>query len=106
MWLCKYERYFNLYRAFPGWYSGDLVSSVLSVGVIGWVEFNEELCNRFVVELLEDAEEEFNKLTQTGIVDECLGRFEELKAQMFLRNPTLTEAHFLSCFMGASQGCY
>lgn len=40
-------------------------------------------------------------MTQTGIVDEFLGRFEDLKAQMLVKNPVLNESHFLSNFMGA-----
>lgn len=50
---------------------------------------------------MEDIVEEFNKLTQTGTVDELLARFEDLKAQMIMSNPTLNESHFLSSFMGA-----
>ena len=45
--------------------------------------------------------EEFNKLQQIGTVDEFLGRFEDLKAQMLIRNPALNKAHFLSSFIGA-----
>ncbi|KAK4717823.1 hypothetical protein R3W88_016161 [Solanum pinnatisectum] len=64
-------------------------------------KFKEEIYNRFGEESLEDSVEEFNKLSQTCMVDKFLGRFEYLKAQMIITNPTLTEAHFLSSFMGA-----
>lgn len=62
--------------------------------MISWVEFKEELISRFDDELLEDVVEEFNKLSQTGTVDEFLGRFENLKAHMSVRNPHLNESHF------------
>ncbi|XP_070033018.1 uncharacterized protein [Nicotiana tomentosiformis] len=79
VWIRKCERYFNLYRTPDNqkveadalylnglaekWYN----SLVLSRGIIGWVEFKEELCSRFGGELLEDTLKEFNKLTQTGV---------------------------------------
>lgn len=113
VWILKCERYLNLYRTSENqkvevaalylnglaenWYH----SLVLSVEVLGWVEFKEELYNRFQEELLEDAVDEFNKLSQTGAVDEFPGRFEDLKAQTIIKNPALTEAHFLSSFIGA-----
>ncbi|KAF3639270.1 hypothetical protein FXO38_22780 [Capsicum annuum] len=71
----------------------------MSRGVIGWVKFKEELCNGFSVE--PDVAEEFNKLSQTESVGELLVKFEELKAQMLMRNPNLSESHFLSSFVGA-----
>ncbi|KAF3649019.1 hypothetical protein FXO38_17877 [Capsicum annuum] len=76
-------------------------SLVLSRGVVNWVDFKEELISRFGEILVEDVVEEFNKLSQTGTIDEFLGRFEDLKAQMLIRNPALNEAHFLSSFIGA-----
>lgn len=69
--------------------------------MVTWTEFKEELCKRFDVVLMEDIVEEFNKLVQTCTVDEYLAKFEDLKAQMILRNPALNESHFLSSFMGA-----
>ncbi|KAH0720051.1 hypothetical protein KY290_006530 [Solanum tuberosum] len=112
VWLRKCERYFNLHRTADDlkvevatlylngmtetWYN----SMVLSVGVLTWVEFKEELCIRFGEILMEDVVEVFNKLNQTGSVDEYLGRFEDLKAEMLIRNLALNEAHFLSSFMG------
>lgn len=68
-------------------------SLVLSKGVVGWSDFKKELCNRFSVELLRDIAKEFNKLSQTGTVDELLEEFEELKAQMLMRNLNLNESH-------------
>lgn len=51
--------------------------------------------------MVEDTVEEFNKLSQTGTVDEFLGKFEDLKAHMIIRNSALNEAHFLSSFIGS-----
>ncbi|KAH0685512.1 hypothetical protein KY290_016997 [Solanum tuberosum] len=49
---------------------------------------------------MEDVLEVFNKLNHTRSVDEYLGKFEDLKAEMLIRNPVLNEAHFISSFMG------
>ncbi|KAH0730265.1 hypothetical protein KY289_001453 [Solanum tuberosum] len=76
-------------------------SLVLSKGLVNWVDFKEELISRFEDELLDDIVEQFNRLVQTGLVDEFLGKFEDLKVQMLVRNPHLNDAHFLSSFMGA-----
>ncbi|KAH0767947.1 hypothetical protein KY285_003818 [Solanum tuberosum] len=61
----------------------------------------EELISRFEDELLDDIVEQFNRLFQTGSMDEFLGKFEDLKAQMLVRNPHLNDPHFLSSFIGA-----
>nr|XP_016438947.1 PREDICTED: uncharacterized protein LOC107764880 [Nicotiana tabacum] len=53
---------------------------------------------------MEDVVEEFNKLQQMGTVEEFLGKFEDLKAHMLIRNSVLNESHFLSSFMGALKG--
>ncbi|PHT67574.1 hypothetical protein T459_27061 [Capsicum annuum] len=45
--------------------------------------------------------EEFNKLSQTRTVEEFLGRFKNLKAQMIIRSSALNETYFLSSFIGA-----
>lgn len=68
--------------------------------VVTWAEFKDESCIRFGETLMEDRVEEFNRLTQTGSVEEFLGKFEDLKAQMIMRNPSLNESHFLSSFVG------
>ncbi|KAH0687145.1 hypothetical protein KY284_017698 [Solanum tuberosum] len=85
----------------PSFEGEEPKSLVLSRGLVTWVEFKEELISRFGDILVEDVVEEFNKLSQIGSVDEFLGRFEDLKAQMLIRNPALNEAHFLSSFIGA-----
>lgn len=113
VWLRKCERYFYIYRtqdnqkvdAVALYLNGIAETSyhylVLSRGVVNWVEFKEELISRFDDEVLDDIVEQFNRLSQTGSVDEFLGKFEDLKAQMLVRNPHLYDAHFLSSFVGA-----
>ncbi|OIS99338.1 putative mitochondrial protein [Nicotiana attenuata] len=54
-------------------------------------------------ELMGDIVEEFNKLSQVGSVDGFLGKFEDLKVQMFIRNPHLDESHFISSFIGLKE---
>ncbi|PHU04243.1 hypothetical protein BC332_25065 [Capsicum chinense] len=95
VWIRTCERYFNLYRTIEqqkveadalclnGVAEIRYHSLVMSRAVIGWAEFKEELCSRFSVEPLENVVEEFNKLSQTGSVDELLVVFEEWKPQMF-----------------------
>lgn len=69
--------------------------------MLTWIEFKEELISRFREIVVEDVVVEFNKLQNTGTIDEFLGKFEDLKAHMLIRNPILQEAHFLSSFIGA-----
>lgn len=42
---------------------------------------------------------EFKKIEQTGTVDEYLEKFEELKAWVLIRNPTIPEEFFLEFFI-------
>ena len=46
-----------------------------------------------------DAVEEFSKLRQQGLVEECLRRFEELRAVIGIAHPILSEAYFVSSFI-------
>lgn len=41
--------------------------------MINWIDFKEELISRFEDELLDDMVEQFNRLVQTGSIDEFLG---------------------------------
>lgn len=67
------------------WYQ----SVILSGGMLTWIEFKEELISRFREIVVEDVVEEFNKLQNTGTIDEFFGKFEDLKAHMLIRNPIL-----------------
>ncbi|KAH0730200.1 hypothetical protein KY289_001388 [Solanum tuberosum] len=68
-------------------------------GVVTWTDFKEDLCDRFDAEHLDDIMDEFKWLEQTESVDMFLGKFEDLKAQMLVRNQHLVESHFVSSFM-------
>ncbi|KAH0725499.1 hypothetical protein KY284_001364 [Solanum tuberosum] len=92
------------YRWFPfplpsgkTWYH----SLALSRGLVNWVDLKEKLISRFEDEFLDDIVEHFNYLVQKGSMDEFLRKFEDLKAQMLVRNPHINDAHFLSSFIGA-----
>ncbi|XP_075083577.1 uncharacterized protein LOC142167313 [Nicotiana tabacum] len=76
-------------------------SLTLSMGEITWAEFKEELICMFGDVVMDDIVEEFNKLSQIATVDEFLGKFEDMKAQMLIRNPHLDESYFISSFIGA-----
>ena len=59
-----------------------------------------DVCARFRDELGSQVVEEFNKLTQTGSIDEYLEKIEELKSLMQIRNPLLPTDYFVDSFMG------
>ena len=113
VWIRKCECYFTQYRVgneqrmeLVALYLNDVAevwyqSMVLSGGIPNWIEFKEELISRFGEIEVGDMVEEFNKIQQSDTVDEFLGRFEDLKAQMLIRNPALNDTHFLSSFIGA-----
>ena len=43
---------------------------------------------------------EFKMLTQQGTVNDYLQKFEELRAQVLMRNPRVLEDFILECFIG------
>lgn len=43
---------------------------------------------------------DFNKLHQTGSLDDYLVKFEELKALLLVRNPTMPDSYFRESFIG------
>ena len=59
-----------------------------------------DVCARFRDELGSQVVEEFNKLTQTGSIDDYLEKFEELKSLLQIRNPLLPTDYFVDSFMG------
>nr|XP_027108798.1 uncharacterized protein LOC113728610 [Coffea arabica] len=66
---------------------------------ITWPMFEELLCRRFDNRTGKDVVEEFNKLHQTGKVEEYQEKFEELKTLMAVKNPHLSEEYFVSSFI-------
>jgi len=66
---------------------------------VGWDEFIIDVCGRFKEDLGCRVVEDFNKLQQTGPLDEYLERFEELKALMIHRTPALPDVFFVDSFI-------
>lgn len=59
-----------------------------------------DLCARFGDAVGGQVVEEFNKLQQLGAIDDYLEKFEELKALVLMKNPTLPIQYFINSFIG------
>jgi len=68
-------------------------------GAVNWLEFSEELCNRFGERSMANVVEEFNKLRQEGSVIDYQMKFKELRALLWISQPSITEAYFVSSFI-------
>nr|XP_027120832.1 uncharacterized protein LOC113737890 [Coffea arabica] len=64
-----------------------------------WKMFEEWLYRKFDNRNGRDVVEEFNKLRQSGKVEDYQEKFEELKIMMMIRNPHLDEEYFVSSFI-------
>jgi len=111
-WVKKCSKYFSLCKTPPGqkvelaslylsgkaemWFNGY----VLNRPHLIWEEFVMDVCARFRDELGSQVVEDFNKLTQTGTIDQYLEKFEDLKALMLLKNPSLPMDYFVDSFVG------
>ena len=111
-WVKKCSKYFCLCKTPPGqkveiaslymsskaelWFNGYAMSRSQMV----WEEFVVDVCARFGDELGSQVVEDFNKLTQTGSIDQYLERFEDLKSLMLLKNPSLPPDYFVDSFVG------
>ncbi|XP_074297152.1 uncharacterized protein LOC141627838 [Silene latifolia] len=67
---------------------------------VDWEDFVLDLCARFKENLGSNVVEEFNKLQQTGTLEEYLDNFENLRGLMLQRNALLPDSHFLDSFVG------
>jgi len=56
---------------------------------VTWEEFVVDMCARFRDNLNSKMVEDFNRLQQTGILDEYLEKFEELKALILIRTSNM-----------------
>ena len=65
-----------------------------------------DVCSRFRDDLGSNVVEDFNNLQQVGTLDEYLTRFEELKALLLGRNPTMPDTYFLESFLRGLKTCY
>jgi len=106
-WIKKYTRYFTLCKIIEdqkvdlvalhlrGWAEIWFSSYILRRRKLTWEEFIYDISARFKDNLGSKVVEEFNKLTRMGPLDDYIAKFEELKALLLLRNPTMLESFFL-----------
>ena len=111
-WVKKCTRYFGLCRI-PNNQKIDLASLYLKgpaehwfgsyiMGRRGvtWEEFVVDVRARFRDDLGSKVVEEFNRLQQTGKINEYLPKFKELKASLLLRSSNMPEDYLLKSFTG------
>ena len=111
-WVKKCSNYFNLCKT-PSQHKVELASLYLigkaetwysgyALGrqAILWEDFVVDVCARFGDELGSHVVEEFNKLKQTGPIEDYLEKFEELKSLMLIKNPSLPNDYFVDSFIG------
>lgn len=67
---------------------------------VSWDDFIVDVCRRFRDNFGGKVTEEFNRLQQDGTIDEYLAKFEELKALLLVRTPTMLASYFLESFIG------
>lgn len=112
IWIKKCMKYFTLCKILDNqkvdlaslyligkaesWYNSYIVVR----RQVDWEDFVVDLCSRFKEDIGSNVVEEFNKLSQSGTIDEYLDTFENLKGLMPQRNPLLPEEYFLDSFMG------
>nr|CAD1832908.1 unnamed protein product [Ananas comosus var. bracteatus] len=77
------------------WFQGFLAESE----TVSWERFAEEICKRFDEKGLCDVVEEFNKLAQSGSVEEYQEQFEDLRARILTTGSQFTPEYFLSSFL-------
>ncbi|XP_019225505.1 PREDICTED: uncharacterized protein LOC109207079 [Nicotiana attenuata] len=72
-----------------------------SKGIVRWANFTAEICNRFegATNSKLNLIGEFKNIEQKGTVNEYLEQFEDLKAWVLIRNPTIPEDFFLEFFI-------
>ncbi|KAJ8433080.1 hypothetical protein Cgig2_014128 [Carnegiea gigantea] len=110
-WIKKCTRYFGLCRInedqkvhlvtlhFKGpaeiWFG----SYIMGRRNVTWDEFIVHICSRFRDNYLGSKVVDFDKLHQTGSLDNYLVKFEELKALLLVRNLTMSDTYFLESFI-------
>jgi len=82
-------------RKAESWHNGY----ILGRQNILWEDFVVDLGASFKDDLGSCVIEEFNKLKQTGTIDDYLEEFQELKSQMLIKNPTLPPDYFPASFV-------
>ena len=59
-----------------------------------------DVCARFRENLDSKVVQDFNRLLQTGTLDEYLAKFEELNALLLIRNPNMPDTFLMESFIG------
>ena len=67
---------------------------------VTWEEFILDICVRFRANLGSKVVEDFNQLHQSSSLEDYLAQFEELKALLLVRNPTMPNSYFLESLIG------
>nr|CAD1817770.1 unnamed protein product [Ananas comosus var. bracteatus] len=110
-WVRRCEKYFEIYGIkehqrlelatmhmepkVDTWFHG----LVAEKGVVSWETFALDVCKRFDSNGLTDVVEEFNKLTQQGIVEEYQEQFEDLRSRLLHTSSQFAREYFLSSFL-------
>lgn len=81
------------------WFQGFLYRKK----IVSWKKFVEAICYRFREFWFEDVVEEFNKLSQWGLVIKYQERFKELQSLILAKNPYLNDTYFLLSFISRLQ---
>ena len=110
-WIRKCKKYFNI-NPMSDEQKLDMVSIHLegradvwyhdyqeSNATITWDQFMLDVCNRFLEGGHDNIIGEFNKLRQTGSVEEYHESFEELKAFMVAKHRSLDEDYYIKSFV-------
>ncbi|XP_074278160.1 uncharacterized protein LOC141601756 [Silene latifolia] len=112
LWIQKCEKYFNLCKV-PDDQKVDLAAIhmigkaeswfnayIAARNFVSWSTFIIDVCARFKDKLGANVVEQFNRLHQTGSLEDYLDSFEHLKSLMVQRNPLLPDSYFLDSFIG------
>ncbi|XP_074283542.1 uncharacterized protein LOC141608089 [Silene latifolia] len=112
LWIQKCEKYFNLCKV-PDDQKVDLAAIhmigkaeswfnayIAARNSVSWSTFIVDVCARFKDKLGANVVEQFNRLHQTGSLEDYLDSFEHLKSLMVQRNPLLPDSYFLDSFIG------
>ncbi|KAL5710528.1 hypothetical protein ACHQM5_021078 [Ranunculus cassubicifolius] len=70
-----------------------------SRNVVSWEDFVTDVCDRFEDIHKSNYIGHFNKLIQTGSVEDYFTQFEDLKSFMTSKNPSFTDEYFVLSFL-------
>jgi len=111
-WIKKCTRYFGLCKvnedqrvdlaslSLKGPAETWFASYIMGRRGVTWEDFVVDVCNRFRDNIDSKVVEDFNKLQQSGSLDEYLAKFEELKTLLLINNPAMPDMYLLESFVG------